>query len=72
MADLVSRPHVVQTATRDVLAVAPDVVAYLCTSGSFIHGVTGEAALRQAMLDAGAPAAVTTSGALADAIRSFN
>lgn len=69
MADLVSRPQVVQTATRDVLAVDPEVVAYLCTSGSFIHGVSGEATLRQAMLDAGAPAAVTTSGALAEAVR---
>lgn len=69
MAELVSRHQPVQAATRDVLGVDPEVVAYLCTSGSFIRGVDGEAALRQAILDAGAPDAVTTSGALAEAIR---
>lgn len=69
MAELVSQPHLVQSATRDVLGVHPEVVAYLCTSGSFIHGVAGEAELRQAILDAGAADAVTTSGALAEAIR---
>ncbi len=69
MAELVSEPRHVQSATRDVLGVDPEVVAYLCTSGSFINGVAGEAGLRQAIIDAGAPEAVTTSGALAEAIR---
>lgn len=69
MAELVSERRHVQSATRDVLGVDPEVVAYLCTSGSFIHGVAGEAALRQTILDAGAPDAVTTSGALAEAVR---
>src|SRR5690625_6823386 len=69
MAELVSERRHVQSATRDVLGVDPEVVAYLCTSGSFIHGVAGEAALRQTILDAGAADAVTTSGALAEAVR---
>lgn len=69
MAELVSDKRHVQAATRDVLGVNPEVVAYLCTSGSFIRGVTGEAELRQAMMDAGAPDAVTTSGALAEAVQ---
>lgn len=69
MAELVSKPQHMQSATRDLLGVNPEVVAYLCTSGSFIRGVAGEAELRQAMVDAGAPRAVTSSGALAEAIQ---
>jgi maleate isomerase len=55
-------------ATRDVLTPEPEVVAYACTSGSFVRGVRGEATLRRTMEGAGAPAACTTSGALVDAI----
>jgi len=44
-------------------------MAYACTSGSFIGGLAGEAALVTAMTEAGAPAAVTTSGALVAALR---
>jgi maleate isomerase len=39
-------------------------VAYVCTSGSFIGGLAGEAALVAAMVEAGAPRAITTSGAV--------
>jgi maleate isomerase len=49
--------------TRDLLVVEPAAVAYGCTSGSFIRGLAGEAALVAAMVEAGAPIAVTTSGA---------
>ncbi|MGL5444563.1 MAG: Asp/Glu/hydantoin racemase, partial [[Mycobacterium] stephanolepidis] len=38
MAELVSNTAHLQAATRDVLHVEPEVVAYLCTSGSFIRG----------------------------------
>ncbi|WP_313815965.1 Asp/Glu/hydantoin racemase [Citricoccus sp.] len=69
MAELVSEKRHVQSATRDVLGVDPEVVAYLCTSGSFIHGLEYEAELRRSILEAGAPDAVTTSGALAEAVR---
>lgn len=69
MAELVSEERHLQTATRDVLGVEPEVVAYLCTSGSFLHGVAHEERLRAAILDAGAPDALTTSGALAEALR---
>jgi maleate isomerase len=48
--------------TRDLLVVEP-AVAYGCTSGSFIRGLAGEAALVAGMVEAGAPVAVTTSGA---------
>ena len=58
----------VRRATRDVLTPEPGVVAYACTSGSFVDGATGEAVLRRSMIDAGAPAACTTSGALVEAL----
>ncbi|WP_431875614.1 maleate cis-trans isomerase family protein [Amycolatopsis sacchari] len=64
LAEALSDPHGVRRATRDVLVPEPLVVAYACTSGSFVGGAEGEAALVRGMLDAGAPAAVTTSGAL--------
>jgi len=69
MAELVSRGQHLRAATRDVLGVEPEVVAYLCASGSFVRGVAHEAELRAAIVDAGAPAAVTTSGALVEAVR---
>lgn len=67
-AELVSGKQHLQKATRDVMGVDPEVVAYLCTSGSFINGPEYEASLRQAILEAGAPMAVTTSGALMEAV----
>jgi maleate isomerase len=50
--------------TRDLMVVEPAAVAYACTSGSFIGGLAGEAALVAGMVEAGAPMAVTTSGAV--------
>src|SRR5437899_8001401 len=49
-------------ATRSLVKIAPQVIAYACTSGSFVDGLDGERPLREAMLEAGAQAAVTTSG----------
>src|SRR5699024_12529524 len=71
MAELVSKAHHVQAATRDVLSVDTEIVAYLCTSGRFINGVSGEAELRQAIVAAGAADSVTTSGAWAEAVRAL-
>jgi maleate isomerase len=68
MAEQISTDETLRTGTRAVLAAAPDVVLYLCTSGSFVRGVAGERHMREVMLAAGAPAAVTTSGALLDAL----
>lgn len=68
MASAISDVDAVYRASRDVLTPEPLVVTYACTSGSFIDGVAGERALIQTMRAAGAPAAVTTSGALTDAL----
>lgn len=51
---------------RDVSTCEPGAVGLLCTSASFVRGRRGERELVEAMR-AGAPAAVTTSGALLDA-----
>ncbi|MGH3735317.1 MAG: maleate cis-trans isomerase family protein [Micromonosporaceae bacterium] len=69
MAELVSQSKHVAAATRDVLHIEPEVVAYLCTSGSFVNGVAAEHGLRKVITDAGAPDAVTTSGALAEVLQ---
>ncbi|WP_016934170.1 maleate cis-trans isomerase family protein [Rhodococcus sp. R1101] len=72
MAELVSDRRHLMVATRDVLSVEPEVVAYLCTSGSFVNGVTYEKALCDAICEAGASRAVTTSGALLEALRKLD
>jgi len=72
MARLVSDSRHLATATRDVLHVEPEVVAYLCTSGSFVNGVGYERSLTKAICDAGAPDAVTTSGALAEVLHQLD
>jgi maleate isomerase len=68
LAEAVSDENAVTRGTRDVLAADPLVVAYACTSGSFVHGVAGERRLVDAMHAAGAADAVTTSGALLEAL----
>lgn len=69
LATALSDPRRVREATRDILAPEPSSVAYSCSSGSFIDGAAGEAAIVAAMLDAGAPTAVTTSGATMTALQ---
>lgn len=49
-------------------AIRPDVVAFACTSASFVDGKAGEARLRDRMTSAGASKAVTTSGAILAAL----
>jgi maleate isomerase len=68
MAVTLSERGVVRRATRDVLSPQPDVVAYACASGSFVGGMLGERLLVRTMVDAGAPSACTTSGALVEAL----
>lgn len=68
-ARLVSEHETLRAAVQALHAVSPEVVAYACTSGSFVAGRVGEYAMRQAMVEAGETPAVTTSGALLDALR---
>ncbi|MES5823502.1 decarboxylase [Streptomyces sp. RG80] len=68
LARLVSEHETLHDAVRTLNAIAPEVVAYACTSGSFVGGVAGERAMCEAMTRAGAVPSVTTSGALLEAL----
>lgn len=72
LARLVSEHQTLREAVRALTAVAPETVAYACTSGSFVGGVAGERAMATAMSRAGAVPAVTTSGALLEAVRELD
>ena len=69
LARAVAEPAEAAEAVGSLVAIDPDVVAYACTSGSFVNGVAGERALRVAMEAAGARRTVTTSGGLLEALR---
>ncbi|WP_458788564.1 maleate cis-trans isomerase family protein [Pseudonocardia phyllosphaerae] len=68
MAEAIADRRPVRQATRDVLTPRPGVVSYACTSGSFVAGAAAEYVLHRTILDAGAPRASTTSGALVEAL----
>jgi maleate isomerase len=51
-------------ASRTLVRIAPEVVAFGCTSASFVDGLAGEARIRAAIESTGVPVAVTPSGAL--------
>lgn len=71
LAGELSDEDAVGAAARDLSVVWPAVTVYLCTSGSFVHGLAGEARLRDAMEARGAVRAVTTSGALLEALEAL-
>ncbi|KAB1142756.1 decarboxylase [Streptomyces luteolifulvus] len=68
LARLVSEHATLVDAVRTLTAITPEVVAYACTSGSFVGGIAGEQAMCAAMTGAGAVPSVTTSGALLEAL----
>lgn len=70
-AQAVSDAATVIPAIRSLVVANPASVAYACTSGSFVNGIAGEVALRSVMKHAGAPEAVTTSGALLQALKAL-
>mgnify|MGYP004417269780 CR=1 FL=1 len=72
LAKEVSDDKAVTTAVKSLLAVKPAAIGYACTSGSFVGGKLGEEQLQNTMVNAGAPAAVTTSGALVMALKHLN
>src|ERR1700682_5880102 len=56
LATAVSDEREVEHATRNLIAAAPHVVVYACTSGSFVAGRAGERRLHEAMQHGGATA----------------
>lgn len=72
LAQEVSSEVAVGPAVGSLLAVQPACIGYACTSGSFVGGVAGEKHLHDVMIHAGAPAVVTTSDALTQALDYLN
>ncbi|MFJ8957400.1 aspartate/glutamate racemase family protein [Streptomyces sp. NPDC102340] len=68
LARLVSEHETLGEAVRALGATGPEVLAYACASGSFVGGLAGERAMCTAMRRAGELPAVTTSGALLQAL----
>lgn len=67
----VSDTSAIARGTRDVTAGRASTVAYACTSGSFVSGRAAETVITDTMLASGATHAVTTSGALVEALESL-
>ncbi|MEW1660420.1 MULTISPECIES: decarboxylase [unclassified Streptomyces] len=68
LARLVSEHETLDAAVQALCAVSPQVIAYACTSGSFVGGMVGERAMCAAMFQAGEVPALTTSGAAIEAL----
>jgi maleate isomerase len=71
LAHRLSDDAVLAAATRELLVAQPAVTVFACTSGSFVDGLAGELRCRKVMEQAGAHQALTTSGALLDALRAL-
>ncbi len=69
MAHHISEAALVAHSTIDLLPVSPLVMAYACTFGSYVGGLAGESALVDAMKAVGTRRALTTSGALLNALK---
>lgn len=72
LARAIGNPRMVHRAAKTLRALSPASVLYACSSGSFVGGLEGEAAIRNAILEAGMRRAVTTSSATAEALKGIN
>ncbi|RAM38394.1 Asp/Glu/hydantoin racemase [Arthrobacter globiformis] len=68
LAEDVSDDRNVQAAARNLSAVGPKVMAYACTSGSFVNGVAGARRISKVMEAASSAQGVSTSEALLEAL----
>lgn len=57
-----------RAAAEELKTIGPLAYAFACTSGSFVHGNTGERASADALTEAGGAPGLTTSGALVTAL----
>ncbi|MGW0733719.1 aspartate racemase/maleate isomerase family protein [Streptomyces sp. NPDC002851] len=72
LARLVSEHQTLHEAVRALRAAEPEVIAYACTSGSFVDGMIGERTMSAAMEAAAEVPALTTSGALIEALEELD
>jgi maleate isomerase len=68
LAEAVSDADGLAVAARSLRAAGQSAILYACTSGSFVGGLAGERAVRECIQGAAEVPAVTTSGALLDAL----
>ncbi|MFF2654063.1 aspartate/glutamate racemase family protein [Streptomyces sp. NPDC058045] len=68
LARVVSEHETLGEAVRALSAAEPEVIAYACSSGSFVGGTAGERAMCEAMTRAGELPSLTTSGAMIEAL----
>jgi len=64
----VADPAGLAAATRTLTAIRPGVVAFACTSASFVDGIAGERRICDAIEGTGVAHATTASGALVEAL----
>ncbi|RDG37791.1 maleate cis-trans isomerase family protein [Streptomyces corynorhini] len=69
LARLVSEHETLREAVRALGASEPEVIAYACTSGSFVGGPLAERAMCEEMSRSGEVDSLTTTGALVEALR---
>ena len=63
--------ELIESATRTLVKIEPDVVAFACSSASFLQGIDGERRIRHVIKKLGVQNAVTTSGAMVDALNAL-
>lgn len=61
----------IEAAARELADFGPDVIAYACTSGSFLKGVQSDAELCASLSDAHGLPMITTSAALLEALEAL-
>ena len=67
--DLQAMNAEVEAASRLIASIDPDVVAYACTSGTFVAGPSGLQSLTDTIASVAGCPVVTTSGAMVEALR---
>ena len=67
----VSEERVVRDAAASIAVARPAATVYGCTTGSYMKGMAGEASLRRVIATASGAEAVTTSGALLEAVQAL-
>ncbi len=65
---LMSETAEIAQSTWDLISAEPTVCVYACTAGSFVGGLEGEKRITEAIRAVGVPHAVTTAGAILDAL----
>lgn len=64
----ITRPDWLRYAADSFVDISPEIVVFGCTSGSFVSGPDGERRIRETLLEAGATRALTTTGAVMEAL----